>query len=858
MSNFSNADRSLCGQNRFGYRRTWGLTVALLFCLVSAGSAQHVAPPANSVSGRIHPVAASTLPERVEVYPTTVKLGSRRAYRQFVVTGYFHGESRDLTPLAVIRSTNPHIATVSGSRVSAVGDGNTTLSVLAGGRTVQVSVVVANSAAPDPVQFKFETLAILTKQGCATGSCHGSPHGKGGFSLSLFGYDPRIDSVSLTRDGFNRRLNVMDPTDSLIMKKPLLQIPHVGGKRLRKTDAGYQVLRNWIYEGAHVDLPKTECTKIVITPGSSRLLHAPNLRQQLSVLASYSDGSTRDVSAIAAYESSNPNLVKVDTDGLITGLDRGQAAISVRYLDKFQSVFVTVVQDVPGFAWSSPRENNVVDKLVDAKLRQLQYLPSGLCTDSVFLRRVYLDLTGLPPTAAQVRAFLQDGHTDKRSQLIDVLLGTEEFARFQALKKADLMRVSPRTLKSGRADLFAQWLVEAFRKNMPYDQFARTLLTSSGNTAQVAPANYFVAIPTMEERTEMTAQLFMGTRVECTKCHNHPFENWTMRDYYSIGAVFARTQVTQDGIVQLASTGEVQHPTTKETMIPWGSVSGQSTMDRRAAFAAWLTQPGNPFFARVEVNRMWADLMGRGIVNPVDDFRSSNPPANVPLLDALAQEFERSGYDRKHILRLLCNSRTYQSDTQPNKFNQTDEALFSHARIRMLTAEQLKDAIGLTTSALLPPAQFAVEEQKLREKFTADGGKSEPMKRELAQMEGRMQYATQRPYPEPSAFNTTFGQPLRETACTCERQNSPTLLEALELLNGGTAYHMAQVGAQHYTGFTNAALIEDLYLSALARFPTPKEQAVAGQYLARASSRENAVTDLVWTVLNTQEFLFQH
>jgi hypothetical protein len=797
-------------------------------------------------------------PERVEIVPATVRLESRRAYRQFVVTGYFHGEPRDLTAEAVIRSSNPRIATIRGSRVLAAGDGKASLAVTVAGRTAAVPITVANTAASDPIQFKFETLAILTKQGCATGSCHGSPHGKGGFSLSLFGYDPHFDSISLTRDGFNRRLNVMEPTDSLMMKKPLLEIPHVGGKRLRKTDAGYRVLRDWIYEGAHVDLPKTECTKITITPGVSRLLHAPHLKQQLSVLAAFSDGSTRDITAIASYESSNPNLVKVEPTGLITGLERGQAAISVRYLDKFESVFVTVVQDVPDFHWNSPPENNMVDTLVDAKLKQLQYLPSGLCTDSVFLRRVFLDLTGLPPTAAQVRAFLADKQANRRTKLVDTLLDTEEFARFQALKKADLMRVSPRTLKDGRADLFARWLVDSFRKNLPYDQFARTLLTASGDTMQVAPANYFVAIPTMEERTEMTAQLFMGTRVECTKCHNHPFENWTMRDYYSIGAVFARTTVTKAGVVQTAEVGEVQHPTTHAVMTPWGRAEDPTETDRRVAFAAWLTRPGNPFFARVEVNRIWADLMGRGIVNPVDDFRSSNPPANVPLLDALAREFERNGYDRKRILRLICNSRTYQADTQPNAFNATDEALFSHARIRMLTAEQLKDAIGLTTNALLPPAQFAVEEQKLREKVRADGGKSEPMKQELARMEGRMQYATQRPYPEPSAFNTTFGQPQRETACTCERQTAPTLLEALELLNGGTAYQLAQIGARHYASLPDAALIEELYLSAFARFPTPKEQATAQRFLAKTANRENAVTDLVWTVLNTQEFLFQH
>ncbi len=812
----------------------------------------------GAVPSGAKPAAPAAVPERVEVYPTAVKLDSRRAYRQFVVTGYFHGEPRDLTGQALFRSANERVVKMDGSRALAAGDGTASLNVSIGGRTVQVPVTVAHTAAADPVRFKFETLAVLTKQGCATGSCHGSPHGKGGFSLSLFGYDPRIDSVSLTRDGFNRRLNVMEPTDSLIIKKPLLEIPHVGGKRLRKTDPGYKVLRNWIYEGASVELPKTDCTKIVITPGSSRILHAPFLKQQLSVVATYSDGTTRDVSEIAAYESSNVNIAKVEPDGLITGLNRGQAAISVRYLDKFQSVFVTVVQDVPGFAWKAPAENNLVDRLVDEKLKQLQYLPSGLCSDSVFLRRLYFDLTGLPPTAEQVRTFLKDPAPTKRAALIDSLLTTEEFARFQALKKADLMRVSPRTLKDGRADLFAQWLIEAFRKNMPYDQFARTLLTASGDTLAVAPANYYVAIPTMQERTEMTAQLFMGTRVECTRCHNHPFENWTMRDYYSIGAVFARTNVTKTGMVQLTSAGEVQHPTTDETMTPWGSETGSHPADRRAAFATWLTQPGNPFFARVEVNRMWADLMGRGIVNPVDDFRSSNPPANVPLLDALAQEFERSGYDRRQLLRLLCNSRTYQSVTQSNKFNESDEALFSHARVRMLTAEQLKDAIGLTTHELLPPAQLAEQEKQMRAKITAEVSDPVQARQQMTRMEARMGYATQRPYPETSAFTTTFGQPSRETACTCERQNSPTLLEALELLNGGTAYRMAQTGARYYAALEDSKLIEELYLSALSRFPTAKEQETAKQYLAKSPNRENAVMDLVWTVLNTQEFLFQH
>ncbi|HLK56123.1 MAG TPA: DUF1553 domain-containing protein, partial [Chthonomonadaceae bacterium] len=523
-------------------------------------------------------------------------------------------------------------------------------------------------------------------------------------------------------------------------------------------------------------------------------------------------------------------------NGLVTGLARGQAAISVRYLDKLQSVPITVVEDVPGFAWNNPPEANFVDRLVDAKLKQLRYLPSETCSDPEFLRRVSLDLTGLLPPPERTRPFLQDRSSDKRSRLIDVLLETEEFARFQALKQADLMRVAPARLKEGRADLFARWLVDTVRKNTPYDQVVREILTASGDTRQVAPANYFLAIPTTEERTEMTTELFMGSRLECSKCHNHPFENWTMRDYYRIGAVFARTQAN-NGMVQPARSGESVLPTTGETMTPWELPKGeqpQDAEDRRVRFADWLTRPGNPYFARVEVNRLWADLMGRGIVEPVDDFRSSNPPANAPLLDALAQEFERSGYDRKHILRLICNSRTYQRSSRTNKFNATDETLCSHARVRLLTAEQMQDALGLATRTLAYPAAPA-----------------DPK-------ESRMQYATQRPYPEHSEFTVTFGQPQRDTACACERQRAPTLLQALELLNGGTAYRMAQSGAGRYAPLEDDRLVEELYLSALCRFPTEQERAIARTYLKRGGNRDSAIMDLVWAVVNMQEFLFQH
>jgi hypothetical protein len=1072
----SEVNRRFCNLAGYGSRfDLWMSIPMLLFCMVQQRAlpqalsdtihfSTRVAARRNAFLQGVRTVKSMAAVERIEVYPATVQLDSRRAYRQFVVTGYFHGIAHDVTTEAEYRVSNAHVATLHGSRVDAAGDGRAVVTVGYGGRTAQIPVSVAHTAAPDPISFKFETRAVLTKQGCATGSCHGSPHGKGGFSLSLFGYDPTIDRISLTHDGYNRRVNVMEPAESLMLKKPLLEIPHVGGKRLHKNDAAYRIFTDWIYQGAHTDLPSVDCDRIAITPGAGRVLHAPFLRQQLSVLAHFTDGTARDVSRIAAYDTTNPAVATVDADGLITAHGRGQAAISVRYLDKFESVSITVVEDIPGFRWNHPPENNRIDQLVDARLLLLQYLPSETCSDSVFLRRLSLDLTGLLPTADQTRRFLADRSPDKRARLIDALLETDEYAHFWALKIADLMRVSPTRLPEGRADLFAQWLVEAVRNNMPYDRFAHAILTSEGDTKQVPAANYFLAIPTMEERTEMTAQLFMGTRIECTKCHNHPFENWTMRDYYSIAAVFARTR-DEDGEITLASTGEALHPTTKEVMKPWGATEEQhkAAEDRRVAFVDWLTKPGNPFFARVEVNRIWANLMGRGIVEPVDDFRSSNPPANAPLLDALAQEFERSGYDRKRIIRLICNSRTYQRSSMPNRFNQTDESLFSHAKIRLLTAEQLQDAMGIATR-LLPPAttidtrlaelhrqiaarntameanypawteakavevarlpfrlgdwyvavpgkalsvregiaqsfpletepidlakgwsevrpfwqrhpdfndgarhgltqgrnlvqylyrwiytmqartvtaQLAageswlvrlngqsitaqpqrgqqkitlklqpgdnalliktvsggprtsfrfqlsdadieaqtktgltahevellsvtaarrsiLQQQWLHRSYLEQDGEARGLQQRITHLASRLDYATQRPYPQGTQFAATFGQPKRDTACTCERQHSPTLLQALELLNGDTAYRLAQDSVPRYAPYDNGKLVEELYLSALCRLPTAKESAAAQQYLAGNADRNRAAMDLIWTVMNTQEFLFQH
>lgn len=1047
----------------------------------------------------------------LEVYPAALTLNSHRDARQLVVTAMIDGEARDVTPLAQIRSSNEKVVHIDHAQASAAGDGQASLTVTWNGRSVQVPATVRNSAAPDPVLFKFETMAILTKQGCATGSCHGSPQGKAGFALSLFGYDPTIDRRSLTRDGFSRRLDLLQPEESLLLRKPLMELAHVGGKRLRHGETPYQTLLTWISEGANVDLPAVECERIVVHPGPERVLTAPYLTQQLSVLAYFSDGSVRDVTPIATYDTSSQDIATVDPKGLVTGRHRGQAAVSVRYLAEVQSVYFTVIENVPNFAWQAPAEKNFIDTLVNAKLRQLQYLPADTCDDATFVRRLYLDLTGLIPGAAEARAFIADASPHKRAKLIDTLLAGDAFARFWALKEADLMRVSKSRLKDGRAEAFSEWLVTAQREDRPYDVFARQLLTASGDTRDVPEANFFVAIPGAQERTEMTAQLFLGSRLECAKCHNHPYEKWTMRDYYSLGAVFARTVVDQ-GVVRLATTGETEHPTTKLAVRPWGEPAGaiDTAPDRRPQFAAWLTAPENPFFARVEVNRIWAHLLGRGIVDPVDDFRSSNPPANGPLLDALAREFVKGGYRRKAIVRLICNSQTYQRAIETTAFNDSDELLFSHARPRLLTAEQLKDAVGLAARTLSPmealPEQIAVNRTALDERraalekdfptwleratadvaardlwlgswyavgpfvgsnrqesreqefgpekgpldftavfddglrhwrmhpewndpspiytidcpkdsavylarqiysreartlqvtargsgplwlngkpalrqslmgerkiqlelapgvnnlvmkftsrqdeaqfrFRVDGSKlantatvagTAPAKSDapaveavaavvadadaavvpvagvpavvaaapeaaastmpilpqlfaalakpadqrsaaeresihgfypemdetfrgiqqrLSAQQQHLEYATQRPYPESMPFMVAFGQPKRETACSCERATSPTLLQALELLNGAMVHQAASSGGTAYDRLDDAQLLDELYLSALARFPSAPERQSGRTFIATATKRGDAVMDLLWSVLNTREFLFQH
>ena len=630
----------------------------------------------------------------------------------------------------------------------------------------------------------------------------------------------------------------------MLLRKPTMQLAHGGGLRLRKDDPAYELLHDWIAEGCRLDPPDApRCVEVDVYP-RSRILHDPAHTQQLLVLASFSDGSVRDITDVAVYSSSDEAVAGVNADGLVVAGQRGETAILVRYLEKMETAHLTFLKDVDGFEWNDSPEGNYVDEKVFAKLQQMQILPSDLCSDDEFIRRVYLDVTGLLPESDEVERFLADEDPRKREKLIDVLLERPDYARFWALKWGDLMRLGNKRVTPRGVHKFYRWLVDSVARNKPYDQFARELLTATGSTFKNPPANFYRTATDTNDCTETTSQLFLGIRIQCAKCHNHPFERWTQDNYYGIGAFFnrvSRKQSPLDGemIVWVARQGEVTQPRTGQQMKPWlplvGEADASGEDDRRDGFVRWLTDPENPFFARVEANRIWGHLMGRGIVEPVDDFRASNPPSNAALLDALADDFVRHGYDRKHLIRTILTSRTYQLSSGKNPFNADDTKYFSHANVRMLTAEQLLDAICQVTG--------------VAEKFKGLPAGTP---------------ATQLPSPDvDNYFLKVFGQPPRETACQCERATESNLSQALQLINGPLVHgklrdennRLRKLAA---AGKSDADIIGQLYMAAFCRPPTGAEVDTATKHILAAENRLNGLEDVCWALLNANEFLFQH
>ena len=558
-------------------------------------------------------------PTSIVVEPGKFELLGKRSRQQLLVTGVHSGEDvRDLTPVATFVSSNPAIVTVDGAVALPVGNGEATLTATISGQTFSVPVVVKNLEAPAPVSFKNETQMALTKAGCNMGACHGSPSGKGGFRLSLRAYDSALDIMTVRSEFYGRRTNIMEPGQSLLLQKPLMEVAHGGGKRLKKGDPAHKALEQWIAEGMRLD-PATEpdLLKIVTVP-SKRILRQPAARQQIMVLGHFSDGSIRDLTPLTDFTSSNESVGSVNAQGLVTKNGRGETAVLARYLDKMSTTYMTFLEDVPGFAWNNPPENNFVDTAVFEKLKQLQILPSDLCTDDEFLRRVTLDLTGRLPTADEAKAFLAERSPSQRMALVDRLLDSDEYAAFWALKWGDVLRSNSKKLKTAGVHKFRQWIYESMRNDKPLDQFATELLTANGSVFENPPANFWRASRDPQDATETTAQLFLGVRIQCAKCHNHPFERWTQDNYYGIAAAFVRvgrknSVDAEEEVIFSQGGGEVTQPRTNKQMkvhlLLKGDVDVPAEQDRRVVFAQWLTSPENPFFAKSVSNRIWGHLL---------------------------------------------------------------------------------------------------------------------------------------------------------------------------------------------------------------------------------------------------------
>jgi hypothetical protein len=724
-------------------------------------------------------------------------------------------------------------------------------------------VLVACAPALRASSFRTDVMAVLSRAGCNMGTCHGNLNGKGGFKLSLRGQDADADLAALTRDAFGRRVDPLRPDDSLVLQKATMALAHEGGQRFSRSSEEYRILRRWIAGGAKADPVDTPtATRIEVTP-TDAILHDPSDRVRLKVTAIFSDGKKRDVTRLACFEPSNL-LVKVDPSGVAIRQGHGESSVLVRYLDRQAVVRLAFVPPRPNFTWKDVPENNYIDKLVFKKLKSLRINPSELCGDGEFIRRAYLDALGMLPTADETRRFLDDTRDDKRARLIETLLKRDEFADFWALKWADLLRNEEKALDSRGVRLFHGWIRRAMIDAKPLNEFARELVASRGSSYSHPASNYYRALRDPSTRAEATAQVFLGVRLQCAKCHNHPFDQWTQTDYHRFGAFFARVQYRIvennrkdrldkhefDGeqIIYQDRSSELLHPVTRDTLTPRflgsGIARNSDNSDRLTLLADWIAKPDNPFFARAQANRIWQHLMGRGVVDPVDDSRDSNPPTNPELLDALAKDLRESKFDLRHLVRRIMNSRTYQLSSVPNATNREDESNFSRSQVRPIQAEVLLDSVAQVTGSM--------------PRFTGF-----PSGTRAVQLPGVVAPQRRRgPQKESERFLSVFGKPVRSLSCECERGDDSTLAQAFQLITGETLNAMLsdennRLGKLIAAKRSDGQILEELYLAALCRKPSEVERKSALRLIGRAENRREALEDVLWGLVNAKEFLLR-
>ena len=715
-------------------------------------------------------------------------------------------------------------------------------------------------AAP-PVSFRNDVQAVLSRAGCNAGACHGNLNGKGGFKLSLRGEDADADLAAVTRGTLGRRIDLHSPADSLLLKKATGQVPHEGGVRFSASSNEYQLLFNWITAGCRPDAADTPKPLTLSPSAKSLVLIDPVKSATVTVKATFSDGTTRDVTGVTSFELTTLGVAKL-TNGELTREQFGETVLIVRYLNLQVPVRVAFLPDRPPVDLSAVPAAHPIDKLVLADLARLRVRPSDLCPDSVFVRRVYLDACGIIPTAAEVRAFLNDTSADKRTKLIDALLARPEFADYWAQKWGDLLRNEEKSLDKKGVTVFHRWIRNWIADDKPLTDFAKEILTARGSTYATPAANFYRAVRDPYLRAEGVAQVFCGLRVSCARCHNHPFDVWTQDDYHRFAAVFARIdyrivdntrtdsfdkhEFIGEQIVVSTGDGELALPRGGDAVPKLlGATAAVPTGrgDRLAALADWLTAADNPFFAQAQANRVWAHLLGRGIVDPIDDFKLTNPPTNPELLDHLAKEFAAGGYKLKPLVRHIMTSRTYQLSATPNDTNTDDGTHFSRALVQPLEAEQLLDAVASATGTEIRWPGYP--------KGTRAGQLA------AVPLAGRRMAGG-----DGLRFLKMFGKPERLLTCECERSDDPGVLQAFQMLTGELVNNLIRqsdnrLGKLLEDGKSAGDVLDELYLSAVSRTPTTAERTKLLAYVTAAKDKRDAWEDVTWGLLNSKEFLLR-
>jgi hypothetical protein len=706
----------------------------------------------------------------------------------------------------------------------------------------------ATLAAAEPVSFLRDVAPIINKAGCTQGPCHGAAKGKNGFKLSLRGYDPRFDYEALLYDLSGRRFNRADPGASLMLLKPTMEVAHQGGLRFEKDSDYYRTIYNWIAQGVPFgDESKDAVATLTVEP-KDIFMQQPGGTAAVKVVAKFKDGVIRDVTRETSVESNVPDVASVDPKtAAITGVRTGEATLLIRYQGKFSTIPVTVVNPKPGFAWKALPQHNYIDEKIDSKLERLHIQPSPVADDAAFLRRVSLDLTGRIPSPADLRAFLDDRTPAraKRAKVIDKLIASPAYVDHWSVKWGDLLQSSRKYLGDKGVYQFQQWIRHSIATNQPYDKMVLELLTARGSSYDNPAANYYRVTRDAKPTMEKTTQVFMGVRMVCAQCHDHPFERWTQGQYYQMSAFFSAVglragyEVGEEIVFDQRDDYEMKHPKDGHIVKPTFLIASNTPVPipdnqgRRDALARWLVSKDNPFFAKAIANRIWSYFFTRGIIEPVDDIRASNPPVNPALLDALTKDLIDHNFDLQYLMRTIANSRAYQAEFLTNEWNAQDPYNFSHAYPRRMTAEELMDAVS---SASGVRAKFPETPEDTTAEQLVD------------------------PHIGKEGFLDVFGRPLRESACECERRTDFSLPQALNLVNGRTisdavADPKGRVAKLVLSGKDDKAIVEELYLASLSRFPNAQESERALKYLAGGPKTARS-QDLLWALLNSKGFLY--